>query len=170
MAIKLLDAESSLQGLEEYANEVNVLASLRHPYLVAVFAKCDERRAVVMECMEGGTLQDRLDGDSLAWWDRVRVLHEAAVGLQFLHNQGSPIMHRDIKPSNILLSSDLRAKVGDVGLAKRLDSNATHATTASMVTGTFHYMCPEYQSGGQYRPASDVYSLGVTVAVAVTGR
>ena len=170
MAVKLLDVRNSLQGVEEYANEARLLGTLRHPHLVQVIAKCNERFAVVMELMEGGSLQERLDGGDFAWWDCVRVLHQSALGILFLHNQERPIMHRDIKPSNILLTSDLRAKVSDVGLAKQLGSNASHVTTATMVSGTFHYMCPEYQSGGQYRPACDVYSVGVMIAVAVTNR
>jgi serine/threonine protein kinase len=168
-AIKVLDsADRSLRGLEEYRNEVELLAALRHPHVVQVFGKCDEVCALVMELMEGGTLQDRLDDDTLPWWGRVRVLHEAALGLQFLHNQESPIMHRDIKPSNLLLTRDMRAKLADVGLAKRISSGASSLTTDSVLRGTFHYLAPEYQEGGRYNAACDVYALGLTIAVTVT--
>ena len=168
VAIKVLKAEASMQGLEEYIAEVEILAALRHPCVVQIYAKCDEERALVMELMEGGTLQDRLDDDSLPWFDRVRVLQEVAVGLWFLHNQAQPVLHRDMKPSNVLLTSDLRAKVSDMGLAKCLDGGATRLTAESVLKGTFHYMCPDYQSKGCYKAACDVFAMGVMIAVTVT--
>ena len=168
VAIKVLQAGASMQGLEEYVAEVQILAALRHPCVVQIYAKCDEERALVMELMEGGTLQDRLDGDSLPWFDRVRVLQEVAVGLWFLHNQAQPVLHRDIKPSNVLLTSDLRGKLSDMGLAKCLDGGATRLTAESVLKGTFHFLCPDYQSKGHYKAACDVYAMGVTIAVTVT--
>ena len=168
IAIKFLKAEANMHGLEDYIAEVKILAALRHPCVVQIYAKCDEKRALIMELMEGGTLQDRLDNDNLPWFDRVRVLEEAAVGLWFLHNQAQPVLHRDMKPSNVLLTSDLQAKVSDMGLAKRLDGGATRLTTDTALKGTFHYLCPDYQSTGQYRAACDVFALGVTIAVTVT--
>ena len=168
VAIKVLKAEASMQGLEEYIAEVELLAALRHPCVVQIYAKCDEERALVMELMEGGTLQDCLDDDSLPWFDRVRVLQEVAVGLWFLHNQAQPVLHRDMKPCNVLLTSDLRAKVSDMGLAKCLDGGATKLTAESVLKGTFHYMCPDYQSKGCYKAACDVFSMGVMIAVTVT--
>ena len=61
-----------MQGLEEYIAEVEISRSpCGTPCVVQIFAKCDEERALVMELMEGGTLQDRLDNDSLPWFDRV---------------------------------------------------------------------------------------------------
>ena len=168
VAIKVLGADATLQGLDDYAAEVQTLAAVRHPFVVQIFAKCDEERALVMELMEGGTLQDRLDNDTLPWYDRTRVLYEAAVGLRFLHNQYRPVLHRDIKPSNLLLTSDLRGKLADMGLAKRMSYGATQLTTENVLKGTIHYLCPDYQTKGHYRAACDVFALGVTIAVTVT--
>merc|ERR1719379_2539008 len=122
--------------------------------------------------MEGGSLQAALDEDRLAWWTRVRMLHEMALGLLFLHNQQPPVCHCDLKPSNVLLSlrEGGRAKLADVGLAKSLPAGRTRASTQSLIAGSFNFICPEYQQTGSMRPACDLYGLGMTMAVAVTNR
>lgn len=156
-------------SFESYEKEVTVLATARHPFIVQLFATCDERQALIMEHMEGGNLQEKIDNDGMPWFTRVRVLHESCVGLQFLHNQEPAILHRDIKPSNILLSSDMRAKLGDVGLAKIADNSARLSRTMSTaISGSLYFLDPQYQRSGNYSAESDIYSLGLTIAVAVT--
>jgi len=168
VAIKIIEAED-MGSFESYEKEVTVLATARHPFIVQLFATCDERQALIMEHMEGGNLQEKIDNDGMPWFTRVRVLHESCVGLQFLHNQEPAILHRDIKPSNILLSSDMRAKLGDVGLAKIADNSARLSRTMSTaISGSLYFLDPQYQRSGNYSAESDIYSLGLTIAVAVT--
>eukprot|EP00951_Prasinocladus_malaysianus_P038772 scaffold428386_cov42-Prasinocladus_malaysianus.AAC.1 len=65
VAIKVLSEGTSLQGETEYDNEVAILASLRHPHVVQIYARCDESKALVMELMKGGSLHDALKADRL---------------------------------------------------------------------------------------------------------
>eukprot|EP00873_Tetraselmis_striata_P035808 jgi/Tetstr1/456072/TSEL_042842.t1 len=170
VAIKLLDPEG-LQGREEYLAEAQTLARLRHRHIVNVYAACEERLAVVMELMEGGTLEERLREGDAAWNVRMRMLYEACVGLLFLHNSSpSAILHRDFKPSNILLSGSGMAKLADVGLAKAVPVGGTRISSHSTVVGSLGFIDPHYVQSSEYRAASDVYSVGVSILLALLGR
>eukprot|EP00873_Tetraselmis_striata_P035802 jgi/Tetstr1/456066/TSEL_042836.t1 len=170
VAIKLLDPEG-LQGRKEYLAEAQTLARLRHRHLVNIYAACEERLAVVMELMEGGTLEERLREGNAAWNVRMRMLYEACVGLLFLHNSSpSAILHRDFKPSNILLSGSGMAKLADVGLAKAVPVGGTRISSHSTVVGSLGFIDPHYIQSAEYRAASDVYSVGVSILLALLGR
>ncbi|XP_022774626.1 probable receptor-like protein kinase At2g42960 isoform X2 [Durio zibethinus] len=89
--------------------------------------------------------------------------------LAYLHEAIEPkVVHRDIKSSNILIDDDFNAKVSDFGLAKLLGSGESHITTRVM--GTFGYVAPEYANTGLLNERSDIYSFGVLLLEAVTGR
>eukprot|EP00873_Tetraselmis_striata_P010696 jgi/Tetstr1/430960/TSEL_020715.t1 len=169
VAIKMLD-EEGLQGRPEYRTEVELLARLRHRHIVAIYAACEERHAMVMELLEGGTLEDRLREGDVAWNVRLRMMYDACVGLLFLHNSSPAIMHRDFKPSNILLSQSGMAKLGDVGLAKEAPLGGSRLSTHSSVVGSLGFIDLQYLNTGVYRAASDVYSVGVTLLLVLLGR
>ena len=169
MAVRLLDTEG-MQGVNKFKDEVEHLAALRHPHVVRIVAKCDSKRALVMEHIAGGSLQAALDEDRIPWYDRVRVLMQASAGLQFLHSQQPPILHRDIKPSNVLLAADGSAMLADVGLSKSTNAAAFRVTTEVCRKGSLQYQCGEYEATGRFTAASDVYSFGIMMAVLVTGR
>ncbi|KAK6913614.1 Protein kinase domain [Dillenia turbinata] len=89
--------------------------------------------------------------------------------LSYLHEAIEPkVVHRDIKSSNILIDDDFNAKVSDFGLAKLLGSGKSHITTRVM--GTFGYVAPEYANSGLLNEKSDIYSFGVLLLEAITGR
>jgi len=169
VAIKMLN-EEGLQGRPEYRTEVELLARLRHRHIVAIYAACEERHAMVMELLEGGTLEDRLREGDVAWNVRLRMMYDACVGLLFLHNSSPAIMHRDFKPSNILLSQSGMAKLGDVGLAKEAPLGGSRLSTHSSVVGSLGFIDLQYLNTGVYRAASDVYSVGVTLLLVLLGR
>ncbi|KAJ1385315.1 Serine/threonine-protein kinase, active site [Sesbania bispinosa] len=102
----------------------------------------------------------------------VRLLGYCVEGvhrLAYLHEAIEPkVIHRDIKSSNILIDDEFNAKVSDFGLAKLLDSGESHITTRVM--GTFGYVAPEYANSGLLNEKSDIYSFGVLMLEAVTGR
>jgi len=86
-----------------------------------------------------------------------------------LHEAIEPkVVHRDIKASNILIDDEFNAKLSDFGLAKLLDSGESHITTRVM--GTFGYVAPEYANTGLLNEKSDIYSFGVLLLEAITGR
>ncbi|KAF3548701.1 hypothetical protein DY000_02000651 [Brassica cretica] len=93
----------------------------------------------------------------------------AARGLVYLHEQCDPkIIHRDVKAANILLDDYCEAVVGDFGLAKLLDHQDSHVTTA--VRGTVGHIAPEYLSTGQSSEKTDVFGFGILLLELVTGQ
>lgn len=123
----------------------------------------------VMEYCEGGSLRQFI-GRPWPWQAAARVLSCAVQGLTGLHRVVG--YHRDIKPDNLLRAKDGQGrwlvKVSDFGLGRTPDPGSSTMTNSP--GGTFGYMAPEIVSGGDYTPAADVYSLGVTIIELLTGR
>ncbi|KAL9996034.1 putative protein kinase RLK-Pelle-RLCK-V family [Helianthus debilis subsp. tardiflorus] len=129
---------------------------------------------LVYEYVDNGNLEQWLHGDTresgvLTWEARMKVLLGIAKALAYLHEAIEPkVVHRDIKSSNILIDHDFNGKLSDFGLAKLLDSGESHINTRVM--GTFGYVAPEYANTGMLNEKSDIYSFGVLLLEAVTGR
>uniref|UniRef100_J3MWQ7 Protein kinase domain-containing protein n=1 Tax=Oryza brachyantha TaxID=4533 RepID=J3MWQ7_ORYBR len=175
VAVKMR-SESSSHGLDEFFAEVQSLTMVHHRNLVSLVGYCWEKEhfALVYEYMPGGSLYDHLRGNhgvsgTLDWRTRVRVVIEAAQGLDYLHKGCSlPIIHRDVKTQNILLGHNLQAKIADFGLCKTyLSETQTHISVAP--AGSAGYMDPEYYHTGRITESSDVYSFGVVLLEIVTG-
>ncbi|KAF7065268.1 hypothetical protein CFC21_071386 [Triticum aestivum] len=175
VAVKIR-SESSSHGLDEFLAEVNSLTKVHHRNLVSLVGYCCEKEhlALVYEYMSEGNLCDHLRGkngvgEPLSWAIRVRVMLEAAQGLDYLHKGCSlPIIHRDVKTNNILLGQNLKAKIADFGLCKTyLSDMQTHISTNA--AGTAGYMDPEYYHTGWLTESSDVYSFGVVLLEVATG-
>jgi hypothetical protein len=147
--------------------EARAAARLRHPDVVAVHDVIvdDGRPLIVMELVEGRSLAQELRADGPLPEHRV-----AAVGLQILraleaaHRQG--IVHRDVKPANILLDGD-RAVLTDFGIAAMVGAGTLTDTRA--VLGSPEYLAPERVNGQPATPATDLWSLGVTLCAALRG-
>jgi len=105
----------------------------------------------------------------LDWGTRKQIAIGAARGLLYLHEQCDPkIIHRDVKAANILLDDYCEAVVGDFGLAKLLDHQDSHVTTA--VRGTVGHIAPEYLSTGQSSEKTDVFGFGILLLELITGQ
>lgn len=164
------------QAEKEFRVEVEAIGHVRHKNLVRLLGYCIEgvHRMLVYEYVNNGNLEQWLHGAMcqygiLTWEARIKVLLGTAKALAYLHESIEPkVVHRDIKSSNILIDTDFNAKVSDFGLAKLLDSGESHITTRVM--GTFGYVAPEYANSGLLNEKSDIYSFGVLVLEAVTGR
>ncbi|KAI4372521.1 hypothetical protein MLD38_010741 [Melastoma candidum] len=99
----------------------------------------------------------------------MKILLGMAKALAYLHEAIKPkVVHRNIKSSNILDNDDFNAKISDFGLAKLLGAGQSHVTTRVM--GTFGYVAPEYANSGLLNEKSDIYSFGVVLLEATTGR
>ena len=156
-------------------SEKKLLASLSHPALVTLFdahLSNDDRAYLVMEYVDGGTLESRLDQGPIAPIDAAALAADLGEALHVAHRAG--IVHRDVKPSNILLRPPLapdhsfRAILADFGIAYLVDT--ARVTVPGMAMGTAAYISPEQVRGAEPSPASDVYSLGLVLIEALTGK
>ena len=120
-----------------------------------------------MEHLPGGSLTDRLRDGALPVADVIAISRSLLAGLAHLHAAG--IVHRDVKPSNVLFAADGAAKLADFGLLRPLDADAG-LTRTGLTVGTPAYMSPEQIRGDEPTPASDLYSLGVTLFELLAGR
>ncbi|MET0989035.1 MAG: serine/threonine-protein kinase [Glaciihabitans sp.] len=178
VALKLFASDGTEASvLQRETSEIRLLASVNHHALVTLFdANVDisseaDRAFLVMELVEGPTLQTRITQGPLDEGDVALMASDLAEALHVVHAQG--VVHRDIKPANILLSPALsserefRAKLADFGIAYLIDS--TRLTTPGTLIGTAQYVSPEQAEGKAPGAASDIYSLGLVLLEALTG-
>jgi hypothetical protein len=121
-----------------------------------------------MEWLPQGSLAAKLERDGVLPTDAVVAIADQVLAA-LDHLQAHGVVHRDIKPSNLLLDAQGRVKVGDLGLVK-VQEDGEHLTQTEMTVGSPGYMSPEQIRGQQLTPASDLYSLGVTLFQLLTGR
>src|SRR5205823_2895656 len=125
---------------------------------------------IAFEFVEGENLRERIDHRGrLAVADAVHTMLQVATGLA--HAAARGVIHRDIKPSNIIITPAGRAKIVDMGLARRADSAADGLTQSGVTLGTFDYISPEQAlEPRQADVRSDIYSLGCAFYHVLTGR
>jgi non-specific serine/threonine protein kinase/serine/threonine-protein kinase len=171
VAVKLLRADlAEIDAVRRrFEGEARAAAALVHPNVVAVFDAGEEDGApyIVMERLPGRTLADELAAGPLSTFE-VRELAVAVLGaLEAAHGAG--IVHRDVKPGNVLRAADGTWKVADFGIAKIAEAAGDLTVTGTMI-GTPAYVAPERLHGEPATPAGDVYSTGVVLYEALTGR
>lgn len=157
-------------GFGDPQREAFLTASLMHPNIVAVFdsGRHEGLPYVVMEYVPGQSLRDFLDANGpLAEADGVLLGVEIGAALAAAHARG--ILHNDVKPGNILLHPSGPAKLTDFGVGGRFTITVTPAEARELL-GTVTYLAPEVLGGERPTPASDGYSLALTVYEAIAGR
>jgi serine/threonine protein kinase len=150
-----------------FLNEASLAGKLVHPHIVEIYdAVADGDEAyLVMEYVEGGTLQRFTRGDNLlALGDVIEIIYKCARALDFASQLG--VIHRDIKPANILVKESNDIKITDFGSAAMLQSQHTMVEGI----GTPAYMSPEQHLNKPLNHQTDIYALGVVMFQLITGR
>jgi eukaryotic-like serine/threonine-protein kinase len=172
VAVKLL-SPSLVQdepARARFLREARALAQVNSPHVVAVYdaGEDDERPYLVMELVEGTTLEHELERAGRLEPPRaVAIAKDIASGLASAHGQG--IVHRDVKPSNVFLTPSDAAKIGDFGIARLERPDAT-LTLTGQTFGSPPYVAPEQATGGTVDARADLYSLGCVLFQMLVGR
>jgi serine/threonine protein kinase len=170
-AVKLLQAPSA-EVASRLLREGRVQARLRHPNIVPVtdLVQSEERVALVMEYIAGGTLLERLQrGGAMAPEEALRVFGGMLAGLKVAHQAG--VLHRDLKPANVLMD-DGRPRIADFGLARVTEATLDpKLTREGFAMGTPGYMAPEQWADPTHiDERADLFAMGVMLYELLTCR
>ncbi|HKS66653.1 MAG TPA: protein kinase [Candidatus Acidoferrales bacterium] len=170
VAIKVLPehAADSQDALQRFQREARSVSSLNHPNICTLYdiGHDEGRDFIVMECLEGETLAQRIRRGPLSVRETVDIALPVARGLAEAHAQS--VVHRDIKPSNIILTRQGVPKIIDFGLARLVSANAG-TQTLGVTTGTIGYMSPEQTLGRPVTASTDVWAVGVLLIEMLNG-
>ena len=151
-----------------FKQEAQAAAALQSPYIVSVYdwGKDGETYYIVMEYLRGTDLKSGIRKHGALDCRKVaQIGSQISQALTVAHRHD--IIHRDIKPQNIMVQPDGNIKVMDFGIARAKNS---HLTADNSVLGTAHYVSPEQTQGRDLGPTTDIYSLGIVMYEAATGR
>ncbi|MGH2655244.1 MAG: protein kinase domain-containing protein [Actinomycetota bacterium] len=155
---------------DRFRLEAVAAARLTHPAVVRVFDTGIDGGVsfIVMELFEGRTLESLLaERGTLDPEEAARMVRSTLQGLGHAHRHG--VVHRDVKPGNILIDRDGYVKVTDFGIAKAAFAGDDLTTTGNLL-GTSRYLAPEQVTGGPVDARADLYSTGIVLYEALTGR
>ncbi|KAF0030448.1 hypothetical protein F2P81_017179 [Scophthalmus maximus] len=144
--------------------EVSNMAKVKFKYIISVYGLCSEATAVVMEYMSNGSLNNLLASHTLMWPKKFQLIHEASMGMNFLHSMKPPLLHLNLKTSNILLDDHLHAKISDFGLIHWEEGTSKKSFMEHLTArGNISYIPPEIFTQCPDPPGTsfDVYSFGI---------
>jgi len=152
--------------VERFRREAEAAAGLQHPNVVGVFdrGEVDRTYYIAMAFIEGRSLKELIDA-GLGPEEAVRIVRQILEAARFAHRRG--VIHRDLKPQNVIVDDEGKATVTDFGIAR---AGVSEITQTGSVMGTAHYLSPEQAQGLEVTAPSDLYSIGVILYEALTGR
>ena len=168
MKVLLDDATAAPDLSERFLREIKVVAGLEHSNIAALRTafKVDDQLVMIMELVEGSSLDQQLRGGRLNPVYAVDCTCQVLAALSYAHRQR--VIHRDIKPANILITPRGVVKLTDFGIASK--AGDAKLTAPGMALGSLYYMSPEQLKAEPLDARSDLYSLGATLYECVTGR
>ncbi|MDA2930045.1 protein kinase [Acidobacteria bacterium AH-259-O06] len=184
VAIKVLPQQFTQdpQRLARFAREAQLLASLNHPNIAAIYGleEADGVRFLVLELVEGVTLAERVAKGPLPVEEALEVCCQIAEGVEAAHEKG--VIHRDLKPANVKITPEGQVKVLDFGLAKAFQretpvADISHSPTlteemtrSGVILGTAGYMSPEQARGKPVDKRTDIWAFGCVVYEMLSGK
>ncbi len=152
--------------VERFRREAESAAGLQHPNVVAVYDRGEYEGTyyIAMQYVEGPTLKQVIDS-GLDPEQAVGLIRQVLEAARFAHRNG--VVHRDLKPQNVIVDPEGKAAVTDFGIAR---AGVSEITQTGSVMGTPHYLSPEQAQGLDVTAVSDLYSIGVILYEALTGR
>lgn len=172
---ELLRTEDAADLTQKFVRECKLMSRLRHPHIVQFLGICylpdsADVPSLVMEKLDCD-LHRLLETDAdFPLTVKKSILTDVANGLVYLHSQNPSIVHRDLTARNVLLSSAMRAKIGDMGVARIVNLSPGKLTaTMSRGPGNIVYMAPEaMEDHPKYNTALDVFSFGNLIVFTLT--
>jgi len=160
VAIKRIVPDDRISA-DSVRSEIEALSGLDHPGVVKYVDSFEEDGSVhvVMEYVEGRTLEQIVEGDRLPLSGVKRYAQQIIEALDYIHSRG--IIHSDLKPENIIIDKEENIRLIDFGIVRT--ASAEIASDIKEVRGTLHYMSPEQAEGNPYDIRSDLFSMGVVL-------
>jgi len=152
--------------VERFRREAESAAGLQHPNVVSVYDRGEFEGTyyIAMQYIDGPTLKQLIDR-GLTPEQAVTEIRQVLEAARFAHRNG--VVHRDLKPQNVIVDAEGKAIVTDFGIAR---AGVSEITQTGSVMGTPHYLSPEQAQGFEITAVSDLYSIGVMLYEALTGR
>lgn len=168
VALKKIDYHNISRSQKQLIiNEINILRKINNDHVVRYLDRINEKDKcvinIIMEYCPGGDLQHlisktKISGEYIREEQIWLSLGELALALKDCHCAPEKILHRDIKPGNIFIDEEGHVKLGDFGLAKKIDTDYTKT-----ILGTPYYMCPEINKSARYNEECDIWALGCVI-------
>eukprot|EP01125_Pyxidicula_operculata_P022104 TRINITY_DN8888_c0_g1_i1.p1 TRINITY_DN8888_c0_g1~~TRINITY_DN8888_c0_g1_i1.p1 ORF type:complete len:552 (+),score=115.55 TRINITY_DN8888_c0_g1_i1:38-1693(+) len=162
VAVKELK-NATIENIEEFRKEVAIMSHLRHRNIVLLMGACTQKGhfCIVTEFLPCGDLDKFLKEKDKEFplIEKLRILKDVALAMNWLHCSRPPIIHKDLKPSNIMMTSDMTPKVGDMGLSAVQE----HKDIEGDGAGSYLWMAPEALLCKSHSEKVDIYSFGIVM-------
>ena len=158
--------------VRKFSQECRILSQLNHPNVVGFvgvhYGRDRNDISLIMERLHCDLADFVKKNPDTPLCDRLHILYDVSKGLEYLHSQSPPLIHRDLTAPNVLLTEDLTAKIGDLGVSRFIDPSMTTRLTTN--PGNLLYMPPEGRvENPRYTTKLDIFSFGTLIVHTVIG-